>query len=410
MASSLPRRVATLFALAAGIAAAAYAFWPRPLLVDVVAARLGPFSVTIDEDARTRVRHIYTVSAPVTARLLRISAPATAGRAPLHVGDQVIANQTVVAILQPAPPPFIDTRSRDELVAALSAAEAAIALAEAEVRRSQVARELAKGEHERIEALTRTQVASAKALEKAHADLGAAEAAVAIARAQLEVRRSERSGLAARMQPPTLTLNFADPECCIAVRSPVSGRILRIVQESENVVTAGTPLIEIGDPADLEIVADLLSPDAVQVEPGAPVNIEGWGGPPLIGKVTRVDPAGFTKVSALGIEEQRVRSIIELTEPAAAFVRLGHDFRVNVRITIWSGNNVLTIPTGSIFRSKNNWAVYKVESGKAKLLPVKIGRRTNQLVEVAEGLQDADTLILHPSDRVSDGQAVTPRF
>jgi HlyD family secretion protein len=171
----------------------------------------------------------------------------------------------------------------------------------------------------------------------------------------------------------------------------------------------GTPLIEIGDPADLEIIADLLSTDAVQVESGAPVNIEGWGGSPLNGKVARVDPAGFTKVSALGIEEQRVRSIIEISEPATAYARLGHDFRVSVRITIWSGNNILTIPTGSIFRSKNNWAVYKVENGKAKLQMVTIGRRTNQLVEVTEGLRDTDAVILHPSDRVSDGQSVTPR-
>lgn len=381
----------------------------RPVPVDLATAVIGPLEVTIDEEARTRVRHIYTVSAPLAGKVLRISNPTNMERASVHVGDEVAANATVLAIMQPVIPAFLDTRSREELQASLAAADAAIRLAEAEVTRIRVVLDLSRSELERVQALARTNVASAKALEKAKADVDTNAAALASSRAQLDVRRSERASIAARLIEPSQRLTSETADCCIKLRAPVSGRVLRIVQDNETVVPAGAPLIEIGDPADLEIVAELLSTDAVRIEVGSTVRIDGWGGSPIAGRVGKVEPAGFVKVSALGIEEQRVRTIIEFADPPATWARLGHDFRVIVRVAIWKGENVLTLPVGSLFRSGNSWAVFAVKNGRARLTPITVGHRNSRNVEVLGGISAGDRIVLHPSDRIRDGVAVTER-
>ena len=193
------------------------------------------------------------------------------------------------------------------------------------------------------------------------------------------------------------------------VRPPVSGRVLRIIQESEAVVQVGTPLIEIGDPADLEVVAELLSTDAVRVEVGSPVRIDGWGGIPVTGRVKRVDPAGFVKVSALGIEEQRVRTTIDFAEPAATWARLGHDFRVIVHVVTWKADAVLTLAAGALFRSGDSWAVFVVKNGRARLTTLSTGHRNNRTVEILSGLSAGDRVVLHPSDRIRDGVTVAQR-
>lgn len=392
-----------------GIAGVTAFAWPRPIPVDTAPVLQRPMLVTIDEEARTRVRHVYTVSAPVSGRVLRISHPAGEKGVSLHVGDAVAANETVLAVMQPVAPSFLDVRSREELKAALSAADAAIKLAEAEVARVRVVLDLSRSELQRVKALAERDVASAKALEKASADVEANEAALASARAQLDVRRSERASIAARLIDPSQGLAREAIDCCVKVRAPVSGRVLRIVQESEAVVQAGAPLIEVGEPADLEIVAELLSTDAVRVQEGAAVRIDGWGGSPLEARVTRVDPAGFLKVSALGIEEQRVKTIIDLTSPREAWVRLGHDFRVNVHVVVWKGDRVLTLPSGSLFRNGESWAVYAARNGRAKLTPVTVGQRNARHVEIVAGLAAGDRVVLHPSDRIRDGVRVAER-
>ena len=314
--------------------------WPRPVPVDLGNVVAGQLEVTIDEEAKTRVRHIYTVSAPVAGKVLRISNPPSSERFSLHVGDIVVASETVLAVMQPMAPAFLDTRSREELHAALAAADAAIKLAEADIVRAEVVLGLSRSELQRVQSLARTNVASTKSLEKAKADADANDAALMSAKAQLEVRRSERASVAAKLIEPSQGVRSENSNCCVKVRAPVSGRVLRIIQESESVVQAGTPLIEIGDPADLEVVAELLSTDAVRVEVGSPVWIDGWGGTPVTGRVSRVDPVGFVKVSALGIEEQRVRTTIDFVEPAATWARLGHDFRVVVHVVTWKADNV----------------------------------------------------------------------
>jgi HlyD family secretion protein len=193
--------------------------------------------------------------------------------------------------------------------------------------------------------------------------------------------------------------------CCVTVRAPVDGRVLRLIQESERVVVAGTPLLEIGDPDNLELVVDLLSVDAVKVIEGATASIDGWGGTPLLAKVTRVEPAGFTKVSALGIEEQRVRTILTLQNAPELSDRLGHEFRVFVKITIHQ-SNALRLPISALFRKGEQWAVYVVERGRARAVPVEIGQRNAGFAEVLKGLPEGTEVILHPSDRIVDGVSV----
>jgi HlyD family secretion protein len=243
--------------------ALAWFAWPRPIAVDLAPVTVGP------------VRHVYTVSAPVAGKVLRT---------PRHVGDEVIADETVVAAMEPQRPAFHDVRSHEELQGVLAASEAAARFAEAEITRIEAALAFSRGELQRAQALARTDAISARALDKARLDVATNEAALASAKAQLEVRRSERASAAARLGDAIPPENQHSTACCIRIRAPVTGRVLRIPQESETVVEAGTPLIEIGDPRDLEIVADLLSSDAVQVRPGAPVRIDGWGHPHRSGR------------------------------------------------------------------------------------------------------------------------------
>lgn len=403
------KRGGWMVAAAAAVAGIVWLAWPAPIGVDLAAATLGPMEVTADDDGRTRVQHVYTVSAPIAGKVLRISHPKGTHRVSLHVGDPVIADETVVAVMQPATPGFIDVRSRSQLEAELAAAEAAVKQGEAEVLRLEAAVAFFRAELQRAEALARTQTISTQAVDKAKFDLDTNSAALISAKAQVDLRRSMRDSFAARLMDPARAPPTADSACCVQIRAPVTGRILRIIQESEAVVQMGAPLIEIGDPADLEIVADLLSSDAVQIKPGAAVRIDGWGGPPLKGRVRRVDPAGFLKVSALGIEEQRVRVTIDFEGGPEIWSRLGHDFRVVVHVTIWNSDSALAVPTGALFRKGNDWAVYTVRDGRARTAIVQVGHRNNRQAEILSGLSAGDLLILHPSDRVNDGARVAGR-
>jgi HlyD family secretion protein len=321
----------------------------------------------------------------------------------------VTADETVVAVMQPTTPSFLDIRLREETEAAVAAADAAVKQAESEVLRLEAAVEFYRAELARAKSLVGTRAISAQALDKAKFDSETNEAALASAKAQVEVSQSKRKSLAARLMEPSSVPAPAGAACCVQIRAPVSGLVLKIIQESEAVVQAGTPLIEIGDPLDLEVIADLLSTEAVQIRPGAPVRIDGWGGPALRGRVTRVDPAGFVKVSALGIEEQRVRTTIAFVDPPESWSRLGHDYRVVVHVTVWSADNVLTLPVGALFRKGDDWAVFTVRNGRARTTIVQIGHRNNRVSEVLSGLSPGDRVILHPSDRVSDGVPVAER-
>ena len=390
--------------LAAGAAllflALAWALWPKPVMVEFAELQKGPLVVTVDEEGKTRIKDVYSVSTPITGKLVRLS---------LEAGDRVQKDATTVAIIEPMAPAFLDVRATRELEAQLQAANAAVALAEAEVNQATAELEFAKSELKRAEALIRSKAISDRALERARIDGDTRQAALAKAKANLEVRRRELESAQARLIGPEEAWKGEVPAgCCVTVRAPVSGRVLRLIQESERVIVAGTPLIEIGDPDNLEIVVELLSVDAVKVREGAVASVQGWGGTPLVAKVTRIEPAGFTKVSALGIEEQRVRTILKLEAGAQTADRLGHEFRVFVKISVYETSNALRVPISALFRQRGQWSVYTVERGRARAVQIDIGQRNTSFAEVLTGLSEHAIVILHPNDRVGDGVRVAP--
>ena len=395
----------------AGVIAAGLAWfaWPRPVLVDLATIVRGPIEVTVDDDGKTRVRHVYTVSAPVAGKVLRISHPTGEAGPSLHVGDEVVANKTIIALMQPTLPSFIDVRSHDQLQAEVLAADAAIAQQEAEVHRIEAALDFYRTEFQRAQTLSRTQSISAQAVDKARFDVATNEAAQASAKAQVDMRRAVRASLAARLIDPASAMPSAESTCCVRVLAPANGRVLKIIQDSEAAVLPGAPLVEIGDPLDLEIVADLLSTDAVQIGLGAAVRIDGWGGALVKGKVVRVDPAGFLKVSALGIEEQRVRVTIDFTDPPEAWSALGHDYRVVVHVTTWSAADALAVPVSALFRKGDQWAVFSDQGRRAQTTTVQIGHRNSRFAEAISGLSAGDRVVVHPSDRIADGSRLTQR-
>jgi HlyD family secretion protein len=398
-ASNVKRALMGL-ALAGIVGALGWALWPKPVPVELAEVRKGPLIVTVDEEGKTRIKDIYAVSAPITGKLVRLA---------LEAGDRVKKDVTIVAVIEPMAPPFLDVRTTRELEAQIEAAKAAVALAEAEVNQAAAELEFAESELKRASALIGTKAISERAMERAKIDVDTRRAALARAKSSLEVRRRElESGQARLISPEEQWKGEVAAGCCVNVRAPASGRVLRLIQESERVVVAGTPVVEIGDPENLELVVELLSADAVKVREGATAIVEGWGGPPLAAKVTRVEPAGFTKVSALGIEEQRVRTILKLEDRAAtAAQQLGHDYRVFVKIKVYEAPNAVRVPISALFRRRDRWMVYTVERGRARAVPVTLGQRNTAFAEVLGGLAEGAVVILHPSDRVADSTRVS---
>ncbi len=380
-----------------------YALRPLPIPVDTAVIGTGPLEVTVDEEGVTRIREVYMVSAPVAGKVLR---------SPREVGDEVSAGETVIAIIQPGEPSFLDARTRLELSAAVAASQAAVALAEAQVRRAQSELVYAEAELHRAVQLRETQTISEQRLEKARLDVETGKAAVASEQATLELRRRELESARARLiGPESVQSHPDDPEdCCVRVTAPVDGRVLKIIHESEQRVGAGEPLLEIGDPGDLEVVAELLSSDAVRIEDGATAYIENWGGTDVLkAQVKYVEPAGFEKVSALGIEEQRVNTVLEFTGSPEKWRQMGHDFRVFVRIVTWSSDNVLKVPISALFRQGADWAVFVSSDDVARLTTVRVGHRNTRFAEVVSGLAEGDRVVLHPSDRVADEVRIVER-
>jgi HlyD family secretion protein len=316
-------------------------------------------------------------------------------------GDEVVKDETVVVSLRPAAPGFLDARLKRVAEAAAASARASVGLAEAEVKQAEAQLTFTRTEVERAERLSRQGTISDRALDKARLDVATAAAALDSARASLDVRQRELQ----RAEAALIESETGEGTCCTDIKAPVTGRILRVLTESEQVVQAGTPLVEIGDPDDIEIVAEVLSRDAVQIRPGASAVIDNWGGPPLAATVRRVEPSAVTKVSALGIEEQRVSVILDLAD-ASATERLGDGFRVVARITVWEGRQLVAVPVAALFRQGGNWAVYVVANGQAALRLVELGRRNAAFSEVTAGLAAGDTVVIHPSDQMADGVAV----
>lgn len=383
--------VAAAIALVLG---AVSALRPRPVPVEVVTAARGPMSVAVDEPGRTRVRDRFVVSAPVTGTLSRIT---------LQPGDPVQAGQ-VLATVGPLVPLPLDARSRAEAQAAVAAAMAAERQARASVERARVAHQKAGADAERArrlgasDAMSRSSVEQAEFEERLRAEeLRSAELGVRVA---AEETRRARAVLEAGRRPKTLPAT-------VAVRSPSGGRILRVAQQSEAVVQAGAPLVEIGDPDSLEVIVDVLSTDAVRIRPGAPATIERWGdAAPLAARVDRVEPSAFTQLSALGVEEQRVNVILSFTSPRERWAALGDGFRVEARIVVWRDDQVIAVPASAVFRHDAGWAVFRVEGNRARLQPVTIGERSATEVQITAGVVPGVEVLRYPGDRVADGVRV----
>ncbi len=379
------------------VAAIASAYRPKPAAVDVEPVTQGPFEVTVTEPGRTRVKDRYVISAPVGGHLNRIT---------LEPGDAVEAGQ-VIARLDSLDPPLLDARSRAQADAQVQAAVAARQQAEAALARAQAALEFARSEVKRQRTLAESGAITERSMEMTlfeertrAQELASAQSAVRIAEQQLEMARAARG----RMEKRSEGIETLE------IRAPVKGWVLRVMQESEGAVAAGTPLLEVGDPEVLEVVVDVLSQDAVRIRPGARVRIEHWGGEEaLSGRVQRVEPSAFTRVSALGVEEQRVNVLITLEEPVERRKALGDGYRVEARITLWEGEQVVQVPESALFRRGEGWAVFLAEEGQVRLRPVKLGQRNGLQAQVLEGLKPGDTVIVHPGESVKAGVAYTER-
>lgn len=376
-------------------------FIPQAVTVDLITLEHSSMTVTVDEEGETRVHDVFVLSAPVAGRVQRIEA---------HVGDVVAAGQTILASIEPGDPTLLDPRSEAQAKAAVQAAKSARALALAEVEQAQAELDFAKAEFDRAHELIADNTISQRDVDNANRTYKTGKAALATARAGLQMRNFELEQARAQLLSPIDTQALHGKCACIPITAPVSGRVLKIPNTSERVVAAGEPLLEIGDPAELEIVVDFLSADAVQIEAGQRVIIDRWGGEqPLEGRVRRVEPFGYTKVSALGIEEQRVNIVVDLVSAPDQWQRLGHGYQVEVRVVLWEQDQVLTVPLTALFRNRENWAVFVAKNGRAELREVELGQRNGLVAEIAVGLDPADQVILHPSDRVLDGVRITAR-
>ncbi|MGD9919366.1 MAG: efflux RND transporter periplasmic adaptor subunit [Paenirhodobacter sp.] len=378
-----------------------WAFRPTPEPVDTTRPTRGAMEVTVEAEGMTRVRDPYLVTAPITGTVLR---------APLAVGDAVTMGQSVVAEIRPAEPAFLDARARAQAEAAVTEAEASVRLAEAQIAKAEADLAYARSEYERNRELAARGIVPPRTLEAAGQARDSAEAALAAARSEADLNRATLARAQASLVAPTDPSAPATGSCCIAITAPASGTVLTIADTSARLVQAGEELMTIGDLGDLEIETDLLSSDAVQVAPGARAHIERWGGPGVLeATVRRIEPAAFTRTSALGIEEQRVHLRLDFTSPPEARAGLGERFRVYTRIVTWAGENVLTVPQSALFRQGEGWAVFRIVSGRAVATPVEIGHSNARLAEVISGISEGDLLVAWPGSRVSDGTRVTPR-
>jgi len=385
------------------IAAAVVALLPDRVAVDTDTVTRGPLEVTLEHEGHTRVRERFVVSAPVAGKVRRIE---------LEPGDSVTAGETVVAVFDPAASTPLDPRTRREAEARVAAARAQLDQAHADVLAKRAQRDFAFSERDRYGMLGERGVVPQEQAELAAMAAASTEGSVAAAEAAVERARRELESAQASLLEPWSGGHRGDGADgrALQLTSPVDGVVLRRLHESESVVPAGEPLMEVADRRDLEAVADFLSSDATVIRPGMAVRLTQWGGDaPLEGRVRRVEPSAFTKVSALGVEEQRVWVVIGLDAPADARPSLGDRYRVEAQVVVWHGDDVLRVPTAAMFRSGDSWAVFVVQGGRARLRTVTLDHRNELHAEVVDGLAEGDVVIAHPPDSVADGTRVRRR-
>lgn len=371
---------------------------PEPIAVDLHTVALDDFEITVDVDGETRVAELYEVAAPISGVALR---------APVDVGDPVVQGETVVAQVEPSSPGLLDTRSRLQAEAHVREMEAALNVAQSDKTKAQEDLVYAQSQFARVERLVERNVSSITELEAVHQQRAIAEAALEAAEARIS---QAMSGLdAARAALVDITTDAASDFCCVPILSPADGVVLELDVVSARPVTAGTRLLSIGDPRALEIVADVLSSDAVRLPAGARASVERWGGAPLEARLERIEPAGRTKVSALGIEEQRVDAIFEIVSPFEDRPNLGHGFAVFLRVVEHREEEVMLIPLSATFRFGEGWSVFRANGDRAERVAIEIGRRNGRYATVLSGLAEGDRVIEHPSEKLTDGALIVER-
>jgi HlyD family secretion protein len=373
-----------------------FAWLPKPVGIEAGRIVRRELVVSVEEDGRTRVKDRYTVSAPLSGNVARIE---------LRAGD-FVKQGAVVARLVPASAPLLDARTRKEAESRVGATGAARRQSLAQIERAKAALAYAKRENQRASTLAKSGAVPGVDLERSELDLAAREAE--LTSAQFGARVAEHEQAMARAALGAFTRRGKSQDG-MDVPSPVSGQILKLIQVSEGIVPAGAPLLEVGDPAALEIVVDVLTADAVRIHPGSEVSVERWGGPALAGRVRLIEPSAFTRLSALGVEEQRVNVVVDLVAPYAKWSALKDGYRVEARIVVWKQSDVLVIPTSALFRRDGAWMCFVVREGRAWETKLDIGQQNGTDAEVLSGAEVDDVIVEHPSDRVTNGVRVEVR-
>jgi HlyD family secretion protein len=401
MGIKLSRLVFWLIAAALLVFGLYYTFREQAYFVDVASVEVGSLQVSIAEEGETRVRDIFELSSPLMGRVLRLE---------VEAGDEVIAAETVVAKIEPNDPAFLDIRSEEEARAGVKASEALLMLAKAQLSEAESELEFAFSEMERTQRLVDRRLVSLRDLDQTKKNYKTKSASVETALASIKARESELAQAKARLVTP-INIQGSSEKCkCLSLFSPTTGKILRVLHESEGIIEPGDVLVEIGNVSDLEIVVDFLSIDAVRIEPGQRVIIDHWGGDFFLnGIVQKVEPFGYTKVSSLGIEEQRVDVIINLVDSSDQWASLGHGYQVEARVILWQEENILKLPITSLFRKDLDWSVFVVEDGRAILKKIQLGKKNAFEAQVLSGLEEGELVILHPSNQVKNGVLVDKR-
>jgi len=393
----LLRKIVPWLLLIAVVALIVAGLWPKPIPVETGEVVRSPLTVTVLEEGKTRIRNRYIVAVPVAGMMKRVT---------LRPGDVVKAQETVITSIEPATTPLLDPRARQQAEAAVSLQVAASQRSQEMIKAAKLAWQRADAELQRISAEKTTGILSQSDRERIEADAAIKAAEVRAMEFEGQVREFELAQARAVLSRPATQLT----ENLVEVKAPVSGVVLRVMQESEMIANAGLEILEIGDPTDLEVEAEILSRDAVTIRPGAEARIEQWGsGSPLTGKVRRIEPAAFTKVSSLGVEEQRVIVLIDLIQPPDEAKTLGDRFRVEARIATWHADDVLVVPSSGLFRENNAWKTYRVVNGIAHKTDVEIGHSDGRKSEVLTGLKAGDRVLLHPPDAVKDQSKVVEK-
>lgn len=388
-----PRRPLFWLLLAAALAVTAWGFWPRAVPVESATIARGPLVVSFNEEARTRLRDRYLVSAPLAGAIERIE---------LHPGDAVSAGQTV-AVLRPSSAALLDRSRRTEAVARIRAAEHALTAATASLDAASADRTRVRAELQRAESLATERLVARAELDVARARSATADAALRAAGAQRDAAQVELDAAKALLE----LQGAAGGDAKVVLVAPITGKVLRRLVESEGPVAAGQALLEIGDPAAIEVVSEVLTADAVRIGPGTPVRLSRWGGEgELAGTVRVVEPGGFTKVSALGVEEQRVLVVVDLDAAASARARLGDGFRLEAQFLLWQSPSALSVPTAALFHDGEAWAVYVIQDGRARLRRVQLGPMGEEAAAVRSGLAAGEVVVLYPDETIREGSRV----